>query len=89
MHGDLAKILVILFVFGGGFLLLRPLVQALADRLRHRGMPEQPELDAEVLEELQAMRRDMAELAERVDFAERLLARQRDPARLGAPDEGR
>ena len=52
MQGDLGKLLIILFVFGGGFLLLRPLVQALADRLRHRGMPEQSELGAEVLEEL-------------------------------------
>jgi hypothetical protein len=86
VQGDLAKVLIILFVFGGGFLLLRPLVQALADRLRHRGMPEQSELGAEVLEELQAMRQDMAELAERVDFAERLLARQRDAARLGQPE---
>lgn len=86
MQGDFAKVLIILFVFGGGFLLLRPLVQALADRLRHRGMPEQSELGAEVLGELQAMRQDMAELAERVDFAERLLARQRDAARLGEPE---
>ena len=86
MQGDLSKVLIILFVFGGGFLLLRPLVQAVADRLRHRGMPEQSELGAEVLEELQAMRQDMAELAERLDFAERLLAKQRDVARLGEPD---
>jgi hypothetical protein len=49
-------------------------------------MPEQSELGPEVLEELQAMRQDMAELAERLDFAERLLAKQRDAARLGEPD---
>lgn len=32
---------------------------------------------------LDALRRDMEQLAERVDFAERLLARQRDNLRLG------
>jgi len=32
---------------------------------------------------LQGLRRDLDELAERVDFAERLLAKQRDAARLG------
>lgn len=86
MQGDLGKVLIILFVFGGGFLLLRPLVQALADRLRHRDAPAVPGAGEEVLEELHAMRQDMAELAERVDFAERLLARQRDAARLGEPE---
>lgn len=86
MQGDLGKVLIILFVFGGGFLLLRPLVQALADRLRHRDAPAVPGVGEEVLEELQAMRQDMAELAERLDFAERLLAKQRDVARLGEPD---
>jgi hypothetical protein len=29
----------------------------------------------------------LAELAERLDFAERLLAKQRDVARLGQPEE--
>jgi len=32
---------------------------------------------------LDALRRDMDQLAERVDFAERLLAKQRDSLRLG------
>ena len=44
--------------------------------------PEQPsrgpgELDPELIEELSALRADLAELAERVDFAERLLASPR------------
>ena len=34
-------------------------------------------------EALEALRRDMEQLAERVDFAERLLAQQRDKPRLG------
>jgi TM2 domain-containing membrane protein YozV len=39
--------------------------------------PNQGELPDEVLEELSALRSEVAELAERVDFAERLLARPR------------
>lgn len=85
---QLDRLLVILGVFGGGFLLLRPLVQAVADRLRHRDAPAVPGAGEEILEELHAMRQDIAELAERVDFTERLLARQREAARLGSP-EGR
>lgn len=83
---DVAKLLVIIFVFGGGFLLVRPLVQALAERLRHRDTTAVPGVGDEVLEELHAMRQEMAELAERLDFAERLLAKQRDMARLADPE---
>ena len=46
--------------------------------------PERGELSNKVLEELSALRTELAELAERVDFAERLLARPRredNPAR--------
>jgi hypothetical protein len=39
----------------------------------------------EVLEELESLRREVGELAERLDFAERLLA---DPARRGPPPSG-
>lgn len=83
---QLDKLIIIFFVFGGGFLLVRPLVQALAERLRHRDAPAVPGAGEEVLEELHAVRQEMAELAERLDFAERLLAKQRDVARLGVPD---
>lgn len=83
---NLDKLLVILLVLGGGFLLLRPLVQAFAERLRHSGAPAVPGTGEDVLQELAAMRQEMAELAERVDFAERLLAKQREAARLGPPD---
>jgi hypothetical protein len=85
---ELDRLIVVLAVFGGGFLLLRPLVQAFAERLRHRDAPAVSGVGEEILEELQAMRQDMAELAERVDFTERLLAKQREAARL-VPPEGR
>jgi ubiquinone biosynthesis protein UbiJ len=35
-------------------------------------------ISAEVLEELDALRHEVAELAERVDFAERLLAKPKE-----------
>lgn len=38
-------------------------------------------------DEFEALHQQMAELAERVDFAERMLAQQRDAARLNQPRE--
>lgn len=81
-----------IFVFGGGFWVLRPLVGALAKRLSGeagRASPDQlATLRAELLEEMQQVRQDVGELAERVDFAERLLAQQRDAERLAPPPPG-
>ena len=42
---------------------------------------------AEVLEELDALRLDVAEIAERMDFTERLLARPSDPEPVFRPRE--
>ena len=39
-----------------------------------------PELSQEILEELEGLRREVGELSERVDFAERLLMKPRDQA---------
>lgn len=73
-------------LFVGGFLLLRPLVVAIADRIRHKGLSAADPGDrAEILEELRAMRQELVELAERVDFTERLLAQQTDAARIAPP----
>jgi TM2 domain-containing membrane protein YozV len=61
----------LILVAGGSF-------RDAAGRLVSRWDPEQPspatELLPEVLDELTALRAEVAELAERVDFAERLLA---------------
>lgn len=68
-------------MLGTGAILLRPLVAALADRIRHR--PELPAAGSqELVDEVRAMRQELAELAERVDFAERLLAKGGEPARV-------
>ena len=72
----------------GGFVLLSPLVRALAERLRPRpetGKEELLALREDVVQELQQMRREVAELGERMDFTERLLAKQREGERLAPP----
>lgn len=56
---------------------------AIAARLR--GDVGSAELQAEALSELEDLRTQMAELQERVDFSERLLAQKGEPARLEGP----
>ena len=75
----------------GGFsvILLWPFMRALAERIRPRGAAAgterlQAEQDA-LAQELVQTRHDVAELQERLDFAERLLAKQQDPARIAPP----
>ncbi|MFQ6047320.1 MAG: hypothetical protein ACE5PT_13360 [Gemmatimonadales bacterium] len=83
-------ILAIVLLFGGGTLFLlaiSPIGKAIADRISRGGRAEGSldrieESQAAILEELEAMRRELTEVEERLDFAERLLARQRDVERL-------
>lgn len=76
---DVEGVLAITFLFGGGSLVaisFSPIGKALADRLRHGKSPlPAPELDPAVYEELDHLRTDVSELQERLDFAERLLAK--------------
>ena len=77
-------ILAITFIFGGGtaFLLaISPIGKAVAERIRAKGAV--PMHDPELLAEVDALRRDVAELQERVDFTERLLARTQDKQQVG------
>jgi hypothetical protein len=74
---------VALFAVVAGFVfVLRPLVGAIAKRIA--GDHRRPGLDLaerdEILNELQGLRQELSELAERVDFTERLLARQQQDA---------
>ena len=76
-------ILAIVFIFGGGtavILAFSPVGRALADRIRRRGGASEP--DPVVLEELARLREDVAELHERMDFTERLLAQRNEASRL-------
>ena len=89
-------VLAMVFIFGGGTLFLlavSPVGKAFAERIRRSGGAALPddvraELDAlrsEVVGEVQQLRTEVSELSERMDFAERLLAKQRDAERLAPP----
>ncbi len=89
-------ILAIIFIFGGGTLFLlaiSPVGKALAERIRRQSGAVLPEdlraelevIRSELLEELRQLRAETAELAERLDFAERLLAKHREADRLAPP----
>ena len=80
---DVEGILAIILIFGGGTLFLlsiSPVGKALADRLRGNAEPVQ---DPELLAEVDALRQEVAELHERVDFAERILLKSHDRSELG------
>jgi hypothetical protein len=73
----------ITFLFGGGTLFLlsmSPVGRALAERIRGRHEPSQ---DPELLAEVDALRHEVAELHERVDFAERILMKTHERHELG------
>jgi len=52
-------------------------------RGRRRGLPASDDEISELRQNLETMQNRVAELEERVDFAERLLAKQRESDRLG------
>jgi hypothetical protein len=82
MSGEEAVVAV--FFFTGTFLVLRPLAAALAKRIGGEAHPSHPpEVDEAVQSELQRLRDDVDQLAERLDFTERLLAKQREVPRIG------
>jgi hypothetical protein len=89
MEGVLALMIPIVAV--GGFfawmLALSPVGKAYAEKLPgHKGPPPgDGEGQEELLESVEQLRREVAELAERVDFTERLLGQQRGSERLGPP----
>jgi hypothetical protein len=89
-------VLAIIFIFGGGSLFLlaiSPVGRAIAERIRQRGETGlsdhvQAELEgfrSELRGEFEQLRGEVSELAERVDFTERMLAKQREAERLPPP----
>jgi len=88
MEGVLALMIPIVAV--GGFfawmISLSPVGKAYAEKLRgHKGSTGDGEGQEELLESVEQLRREVAELAERVDFTERLLGQQRGGERIGPP----
>lgn len=57
--------------------------RAISGKVSRRDLPSDSDIDA-LRQNLEATQNRVAELEERVDFAERLLAKQRDADRLGA-----
>ena len=91
---DVEGILALILIFGGGACIgisFSPIGRALADRIRGKSASaDGGELRADLADhkealnqELEAVRHEMAELAERLDFAERLLAKNREGQRIG------
>jgi hypothetical protein len=83
---DMEGLFAITFIFGGGtlFLLsLSPVGKALAERIRNHGRPTH---DPELLAEVDALRAEVSELHERVDFAERLLSQRQEQGKIGASE---
>jgi len=81
---DMEGILAITFIFGGGTLFLlaiSPVGRALADRLRGHAGEASP--DPELLADVEALRQEVAELHERVDFTERMLLTNPERKELG------
>ena len=78
------EVLALVAVVGGLVFVFRPVVSAIAKRIagEHRKPGLEPAERDEILSELQQVREEVAELAERMDFAERLLAKQSDTGRL-------
>ncbi|MBE0591023.1 MAG: hypothetical protein IH616_01325 [Gemmatimonadales bacterium] len=71
------------FTIGAVAILRGPIGKALADRLAGRVPHQLPSIDGEdVRTEVDELRYRVAELEERLDFAERVLAQQREPDRL-------
>jgi hypothetical protein len=86
---DVLALMIPIVAVGGFFawmIALSPVGKAYADRLRGKtGTPEAAGDHQEVLETIEQLRREVAELAERVDFTERLLGQQHGSERLGRP----
>lgn len=67
------------------FILRGPIGRALADRIAGRAAAGDEERVERLDREVQELRGELGEVHERLDFAERLLAQQREAGRLPAP----
>ena len=89
MNPGMVGVFIPIVAIGGFFawmLANSALGKALAERLRHGPVPPlQAGGGEDVLEAVEQLRREVAELAERVDFTERLLGQQRGAERLAKP----
>lgn len=89
MNPGMIGVFIPIVAVGGFFawmIALSPVGKALAERLLHGPQPHGtgPE-HAELADTVEELRREVAELAERVDFTERLLGQQQASGQLGRP----
>jgi len=77
------ELFALIAVVGAFVFVLRPVVSAISKRIagEHRKPGMEPAERDEILNELQQVREEVAELAERMDFAERLLSKQSEVKR--------
>jgi hypothetical protein len=85
----MTELIAIILVFGGGTLFLlsvSPIGRALGERIKgHPPVTADAGAQEDLRAELQEVRREVAELVERLDFMERLVAKSRDADRLAPP----
>ena len=80
-------VIAMVFLSLGGTLIafaFTPMGRAIADNIRHGPVPPGAGSDPQVYEELERVREELAELQERMDFAERMLG-SRETAKELAP----
>ena len=88
---DILPLFIPIIAVGGFFawmIALSPVGKAFAERLRHGPVPPgggTADDHAELAESVEQLRREVAELAERVDFTERLLGQQKVGEQLAKP----
>jgi hypothetical protein len=83
MNNDVIVVLAIILAVVALKLFRGPVGQAIADRLRGSAPP-----DGAVLDELEALKGRLAEVEERLDFAERMLAKVEHAERLPGRTDG-
>ena len=85
----LVEVLAVVLALGGGALFLlsvSPIGRALAERIRGRPpAATDTGAHADLHADMQELHREVAELVERMDFVERLVAKSRDAERLAPP----
>lgn len=64
---------------------ISPVGKAYAERVRGQSRRVSDEDHEDLLQALDELRRDVSQLAERVDFTERMLAKRADAERLAPP----
>ena len=79
------KFLALFLFMGGCFWLLNPFFRALARKLEGKTTDVRAveQVRDELLGEVDTLRQEVTQLSERLDFTERMLAKQQQPSQLG------